>query len=826
MALKAECIAAVSQSIGRVLTKSERDMVEQSIIQSRTKLARQDIDGYRQMTEAQKIEAAAKDAMESIAHNAFKKKQVETLHIIKTAKNMAEQSAKLKGTRKGGKAGAMQLLDNMRKLEIRQNGLMLHYWRDGVLGAINAIPEKAFGLLHDQKSIDDFQRYLYDNNYNAPTQIKQAVKAWTDTIEKMRTHANSVGADIGKLDYAYLPQLHDTVKMIRAGKEKWVSFFLERLDRTRYLDEAGAYIGDAEAAKMLGNSYDQIITDGLAGRVEQGTAMTGKGGVRGRHDASRALHLKSADAHLEYAKQYGKGNLLQAMSSHVSGMTRDIATLEHFGTNPNSTFAQMLDVAKLHDGAMEKNVGFLGVRPTDIYDSLVSGTKTVDSAKAEMWQTARSLQSAAKLGGALLSSMTDTVSVVGAAWYNGMPARQIANIFKDAPYAAGSKQYKAFAARQGIIADSVISSVNRWAEGDNGYNIASKMADMTFRYSLLNAWTDGLKNAFSVNLSFTLGELTRKADWSGLQQADRYRLEKAGVTPEIYNIWRKSELDAWDKNNAALSPKRIMELSDIPEAQRVEAASILIGYIQGQRDIAVNSSDIIHKGRMSKFVKGDATGEIGRSVMQFKSYPASLLSRQLDMFGDIYHSRGKAPAMMYAVSMITGLSLMGGVAIQAKQLAAGKDPREVDRDFMFNAIIQGGGLSFYGDILYTGLTGNSRESASKALSMVAGPLIGTVLEGAAVGLEGVARATDGDIKDTPAKLMRLAGSNIPFTPMDMWYSRTAFDRLFVDDLMESASPGYFGRQKGRIMKEYGQRFWWEPTDLTPERAPDYGSDGR
>jgi len=824
MALKAECVAAVSQSIGRLLSKAEQDMVEQSIIQSRTKLARQDIDGYRQMTEAQKIEAASKDAMETITHNAFKKKQVETLHIVKTAKNMAEQSAKLKGTRKGGKAGAMQLLDNMRRLEIKQNGLMLHYWRDGVLGALNAIPEKAFGLLHDQKSIDDFVKYLYNKDYKANAQIKQAVKAWEETTEKMRTHANSSGADIGKLDYAYLPQLHDAVKM--KDKSKWVSFVLGKIDQTRYLDESGAYIGDVQVAEMLGRAYDQIITDGLAGRVEEGTAMTGKGGVRGRHDAHRAIHFKGADAHLEYAKQYGKGNLLQVMSSHVSGMTRDIATLEHFGTKPNSTFQQMLDVAKLHDGAVEKNVGFLGVRPTDIYDSLVSGTKTVDSAKAEIWQTARSLQSAAKLGGALLSSMTDTVSVVGSAWYNGMPARQIANIFKDAPYAAGSKQYKAFAARQGIIADSVISSVNRWAEGESGYNIAGRMADMTFRYSLLNAWTDGLKNAFSVNLSFTLGELTRKADWSGLQQADRYRLDKAGVTPEIYDVWRKSDLDSWDKNNAALSPKKIMEL-DLPEGQKIEAASVLIGYIQGQRDVAVNTSDIIHKGRMSKFVKGDATGEIGRSVMQFKSYPASLLSRQIDMFGDIYHSRGKAPAMMYAVSMISGLSIMGGVAIQAKQLAAGKDPREVDRNFMFNALVQGGGLGFYGDILYTGLTGNSSDTQKKVLSMVAGPLAGSALEALAIGFEAVKRgATGEDLSDTGAKVLKWAGSNIPFAPMDMWYSRTAFDRLFVDDLMEAASPGYFGRQKGRIKKEYGQKFWWEPTELMPDRLPDYGSDGQ
>lgn len=827
MALRSDCIAAVSQKIGRMLSTKESEMVEQAIIYSRTRLARADIEGYRQMSEAQKVEAASKAAYEEILHQANKKKQVETLHVIKSTKNLAEQAAQLKGTRKGSRNGAMQLLNNMRKLETRQQGLNLMYFRDGVLDAINAIPNKMAGMLHDQASIDGFVRELYGAGDNTPAPIKDAVKAWVDTAEKMRVHANNNGADIGKLDYNYLPQLHDIVKLQRIGKDKWSAFVLDNLDKSRYLDEKGAYIGDESVLSMLGRAYDNIVTDGLSGKVQEGATSGGRGGVRGRHDASRAIHFNGADSHLAYAQQFGKGNLLQAMSSHVDAMARDIATLEHFGTKPQSVFDQMLDIAKLHDGASEKAVGFFGVTPSDIYRTLTSGAKTVDTIKAERWQTARSLQAGAKLGGALLSSMTDTVSIVGTAWSNGMPARQIAKIFTDFPAAVGSKEYRVFASRQGIMADSVISSVNRWAEGEVGYNIAGKMADLTFRLSGLNAWTDGLKNAFSVNLSFTLGEITRKTSWDKLAKADSYRLEKAGITPEIYAIWQASELDKWDNQNAALSPSKIMELESVPMDKRIEAASMLIGYVNGQRDIAVTSVDLVHKGRMSKYVKGDTSGELMRSMMQFKSFPASLLSRQLDMIGDIYQTRGKVSAAAYTASMIAGLSVMGGVSIQAKQLAAGKDPREVDRDFVFNAIIQGGGLGFYGDILYTGLTGNSADTQKKVLSMVAGPVVGSGLELGAIGFEAVKRgATEGDVGDTPAKLIKWAGSNIPVAPMDMWYTRTAFDRLFVDELMESASPGYFGRQKGRIRKEYGQKFWWEPTEILPERAPDYGSDGR
>jgi len=96
MALRSDCIAAVSQKIGRMLTTKESEMVEQAIVQSRTRLARSDIEGYRQMSEAQKVEAASKAAHEEILYQANKRKQVESLHVINSTKNLSEQAAQLK----------------------------------------------------------------------------------------------------------------------------------------------------------------------------------------------------------------------------------------------------------------------------------------------------------------------------------------------------------------------------------------------------------------------------------------------------------------------------------------------------------------------------------------------------------------------------------------------------------------------------------------------------------------------------------------------------------------------------------------------------------
>ena len=827
-----DCAAQVAAKIGRALTNDEQAMVRDAIVSTQGRLMRQNPDNFRSLSHAEKTAQAAELASSEILHIAAKQKQIQTLDIVKRAQKVGGLKARLEGKRKGQKHGAKAMLDDMRQLEMNQDGLQQMYFGQGVLAAIEAIPGKAFGFLHDMKSQNEFINAIYGAD-GSPA-IKAAVKAWTETAERMRVHANNLGADIGKLDYNYIPRIYDKVKMGTKAAEsgEFVADLIGWMDKSRFLDESGRYIGDSRLAEIVEDARLNIVTDGLHGRVQEGKTSVGQGSIRTRHDASRVFHFKDAESEIAFMKKYGQGNILEAMKSHIHSLARDIAVLEHYGPKARQTFDQMNDIAALHDGGMEKNVGLIGVTPTKIFQSLSSGPKTVDNAKAEIWQGLRNIQSAAKLTGAVLSSLPDTVLLTGAAWYNGMPARQIANVFKD--FVTADKNYKQHAARMGIIADSLISSVNRYAEGDAGYNITSKAADLTHRLGLLNAWTDGLKRAFSVNLHFTLGEMTRKSSWDALGRADKYRLEKGGITPEVYAIWQKSELDRWDKHNAALSPDNIMLLEDVPYADRVNAVSRLVGYVKGMENIAINTSDIIHKGRMGQFDRGDTAGEIWKSVMQFKSYPASLMSRQLDLIGDIYQSRGAVPAAAYTATILTGLTVAGAASIQAKQIVAGRDPIDMDEKkmrFWSRAMIQGGGLGFAGDLLYTGINAKRpADAAAKISGTLLGPIAGTGIEAFSLLAESIGKGADGvtekEAKDTAARVIKLVGSNVPVAPMDLWYTRTAIDRLIVDDLQEWASPGWSGRMRGNIKKEYGQDFWWRPTETLPRRMPDAGSDGR
>jgi len=56
---------------------------------------------------------------------------------------------------------------------------------------------------------------------------------------------------------------------------------------------------------------------------------------------------------------------------------------------------------------------------------------------------------------------------------------------------------------------------------------------------------------------------------------------------------------------------------------------------------------------------------------------------------------------------------------------------------------------------------------------------------------------------------------------NMWYTKAALDHMIWQNVFESLSPGYLGSMRRRTLKDYGQEWWWQPGEMTPERAPNF-----
>jgi hypothetical protein len=354
------------------------------------------------------------------------------------------------------------------------------------------------------------------------------------------------------------------------------------------------------------------------------------------------------------------------------------------------------------------------------------------------------------------------------------------------------------------------------------------MADVTFRASLLNMWTDRLKEAFAISQSASLAKFTRNR-WETLDRSDQILLNRNGVDESTWNIWNLATPEKGGRHTMLLNVDSIMAIQSVDESAKREAAYKLMGYIMEQSDTAVTSMNLEHRARMGAHQKGTLGGEAARHLYQFKSFPIAMTSRFIDNISDIAAAKGKVKAGQWAASHLLTLVGLGAIAIQGKGLIAGKDPEDMTTgDFWKRAVIQSGGLGILADIINTGLGGESRTGSANWMNL-AGPTASLGADVASITLGNVGEAwrqmTGGQDIDTnmEAELLRVASNNIP--AIKLWYTRAAIDRFVFHELQEMVSPGYLESKRARDEARTGAQYWWDLGAGVPDRAPDLSAAG-
>ncbi len=218
--------------------------------------------------------------------------------------------------------------------------------------------------------------------------------------------------------------------------------------------------------------------------------------------------------------------------------------------------------------------------------------------------------------------------------------------------------------------------------------------------------------------------------------------------------------------------------------------------------------------------RGTWGGELLRHFMLFKSFSFGMMSRHLRRISEIESGTGK---LAYSASLLVGTTLFGALSIHLRDILDGKDPRDMfTAKFGAAAFLQGGGMGIVGDMFYTGMGGDSRGGQPNWMNLL-GPVFGTGADAVNVTLGNATKAALGKDTHAVADLLRFIRQNAPGVNfMNLWYTKAAADHAFYNQMMEEASPGYLRRMKDRARKDWNQRFWWEPGDTTPNRAPDLG----
>lgn len=531
--MKSDCIKAVETAIGRTLGAGEAARIETRLVENMRELARTD-ENFAGMSQSERLAAAAKRSLETDTAQAAKAAQRKASNLAAQARETDSLNARA-GELGGKNSFHKALFQRLQQLDNYIAGVRSELFGN-TIDALKAAEPRFLGLIENSKAVNAFVREVLGEKTGNDIASKGA-KAYLESMEKIRTRENAAGADVGKLDYSYLPQPHDTGAIVKAGKDAWVAKVLPFMMRGRFLKEDGAQMNDAELGEFLAHAYDTLSTEGLV-RREAGAG--GRGSRASRFDeAHRVLHFKDAESYLSYFNEFGKGSVFEAIHNHLNGHAKNIAMMEAFGANPASTYKLLKDTAEIEDsvvaGKPVTGVTKFLATPDMVWETINGDTATpVNPRGAAIGRAIRNHFSTTRLGGIMLSSINDAPMWLATAKYNGVPMGKALRQFFSS-IASGSVVDDA--ARLGLAVDSISGEMQTWHAGNMRQDWTGKLANSTMKLQLVESWTHRLRAGLGLMLQDHLATL-KGNDWQALSAFDRDRMKAGGITEKDWRVWQ------------------------------------------------------------------------------------------------------------------------------------------------------------------------------------------------------------------------------------------------------------------------------------------------
>lgn len=810
--MRNDCIAAVSQVLGRPLKAAEAQKIEQRIREQKVLLANKDRQAYLGLSETQRLQAAAKGAAEQLKAEAAKKQQRFGLTIL-AHQRLTDYFERQSGTTIDNIDRALAPRfdgnDNIQSAETKYRAVYNEYTRS-LSDAIESFGPKLLGILQNDAAMVPVFRELRGTDTGNP-EAKAFAKRLTETFEAMRRRFNNNGGMIGKLEDWAHPQTHSSYLVFKTGKPAWVDFILPLLDRSRYTREDGMRMSDAELGEFLGHAYDSIVYDGIMKKTPGQGQGPGARANRGREH--RQLHFADADAYLRYHAKFAEKSLMATIVGHINQMSRDIALVETFGPNPDLMFRTFLDKA-------EQDAAQAGTAPEQIrkkrgfaerlYDEVAGKGMQPGNETLARWASAVRSYLNIRLGSAVITSFADdATAIVTARALNMSGTDYLLNQLK----ALGSDEARRQARALGFGLDTMLFAIDRFGQENLTNGMAAKVSSAVIRASGLSFMTEARRQGFAAMMMHQLGDMVQRYDaLDKLDGGDHSLLLAKGITDADWQIWRQAKPEDW-QGTPVLTARAILSVEGDTKAVQA-AADKFQGAILEETGNAIIEPGARERAMTSgRLQPGTVLGELGRSVLQFKSFPITMMTRH---WRRMLNDPGKISKAEYTAAMILGTTLMGAVGVQLNELLNGRDPLDMQQPaFWGRAALKGGSLGFYGDFLQS----QSSQHGTSAFAGMLGPSLGLAEELLNLSQGNIIQALQGEATHAGAEALRTLKGLTPGS--SLWYAKGALDHLIFQQAQEMVSPGYLRRMEQRAQREFKQRYWWKPGTDLPQRAPDW-----
>tara|TARA_R100001480_G_scaffold2629_2_gene7348 strand:+ start:1603 stop:3954 length:2352 start_codon:yes stop_codon:yes gene_type:complete len=644
------------------------------------------------------------------------------------------------------------------------------------------------GFSQDEEGLRMLVIALHGGKVKRPD-IQKFAQQLSGLFHTIRRDFNKAGGMIHKLDDWTLPQRHDRAAILAKGKDEaeskklWKEHITPLLDRKKMTNNKGKVLNDEELDKSLDYVFDSIITGGL-NKLKDFEAPKLNGKLSRSKSHERFLHFKDGESWLTYQDHYGRGDVFTLITDHIHTYSNDIAQMELLGTNPTVTFEQLVNQIRKETGQAPVSDSFSRAVFNNVSGKTNGGELT---SLADFGQSARNVTSAGLLGNAFISSVADVGYIAITANYNNIGVVKVFNR-QFSLMDPSNEADRILAVKLGLIADAWTgraASNSRYAD-IYGTGWTAKAAEGVMRGSVLTSWTDSGRKAFGMEFSAMLAENFHKGI-DELHPDVQRAFEMYGIKKQHWDTFRKQ---------TPIIHKGVV-FADMTKSGGGKFHQMVLS----ETDFAVPTPDARVKAIMNGGLeRGSVSGQGMRFGTMYKSFLTTIATTH---FYRAAYQASLGQKLAYAGTILASTTIMGGVAVQLKDIAKGREPRKVDEKFLVAAFLQGGGASLLGDFVFSDHN-RYGDSIGKTL---AGPALGLVDDVSGLVFGNIQSAIQGEDTSVTGDLSKMGKKLAP----DTWYLQLVTHEM-INQLAALADPEQKQKELRVIAKrekDYGQGNWWQ-----------------
>jgi len=643
------------------------------------------------------------------------------------------------------------------------------------------------GARRNKAQLRNMVRERFGQN-TGDTAARDLSKAFGAARRKANDMYEAAGGFVrSKVDYG-VPQSHSQTRVGKATKDEWTDFVLTLINRNEMTDDLGGELGEAGAREALGTMYEHIKSGGWASR--EVSQVGGAYKIGARTADPDFIPFKDGDAWIAYAERFGsQTDPWRAMVGYIDTMSHQIAETEVLGVDADATWKFAEDLFLKKNEASDKAKGQVKFANA-MRDNW---TGVAQEPQSRIWargmSNVRQYLASVQLGSAFMSSFSDIGVARSAAAFSGLSQGGHLRFLKKLSV---SSEFRESAREIGLILENAIdmgTAAHRYSMEDFTTEFSSRLSDFTMRASLLSGFTQMSRDAVGMSALNDLA-VHRSKKFTELPLNMQRSLEGFEIGADVWDKVRSSEV--YNVNGVEfLRPKEVEVVAGR------EAAVSLMEFVNALQSRSVLTASI----QSQAAVRGSSAPG-----------PIEFVLRPLGQLFEEIAQRNVNGALSQAANIFIVTTVIGAVVLQAKEVAKGRNPKDMDSsEFWSAAALQGGGLGIFGDFLFAD---HNRFGQSIGQSL-AGPTVSLAQDALKLTVGNVREAIEGKETNIGREAVKFATDNAP--AQSLWYARLAFERMVEDQLMRLVDPEAQSRfnAKARKSESKANGYWWNPGAAVP-----------